>query len=66
MTGLDGTPMPSFANSLTSAQTWDLVHYLRTLQLNLKHKPPKAGEERRDSSESKAVGEEPERRANRF
>jgi mono/diheme cytochrome c family protein len=34
MTGLDGTPMPSFADYLTPEQAWDLVHYLRTLQVN--------------------------------
>lgn len=34
MTGLDGTPMPSFADYLTPDQAWDLVHYLRTLQVN--------------------------------
>lgn len=32
MTGLDGTPMPSFADNLKSADAWDLVHFLRTLQ----------------------------------
>ena len=32
MTGVDGTPMPSFADNLTPADAWDLVHYLRTLQ----------------------------------
>jgi cytochrome c oxidase cbb3-type subunit 2 len=32
MTGLDGSPMPSFADVLTPAQAWDLVHFLRTLQ----------------------------------
>ena len=32
MTGLDGTPMPSYVNWVTPAQAWDLVHYLRTLQ----------------------------------
>ncbi len=30
-TGLDGTPMPSFADSLKSDQIWDLVHYIQTL-----------------------------------
>jgi len=34
MTGLDGTPMPSFADYLKPDQAWDLVHYLRTLQLH--------------------------------
>lgn len=38
MTGLDGTPMPSFKDNLTSAEAWDLVHYLRTLQHGAK--PP--------------------------
>lgn len=32
MTGLDGTPMPSFADNLKPADAWDLVHFLRTLQ----------------------------------
>src|ERR1700693_5586035 len=32
MTGLDGTPMPSWIDSVNPEQAWDLVHYLRTLQ----------------------------------
>jgi len=32
MTGLDGTPMPSFADVLKPEEGWDLVHFLRTLQ----------------------------------
>lgn len=32
MTGLDGTPMPSFADILQPNEAWDLVHFLRTLQ----------------------------------
>jgi len=32
MTGLDGSPMPSFADNVTPDQAWDLVQYLRTLQ----------------------------------
>jgi cytochrome c oxidase cbb3-type subunit 2 len=32
MTGLDGSPMPSFADQLQPADAWDLVHFLRTLQ----------------------------------
>jgi len=32
MTGLDGTPMPSFADVLKPEEAWDLVHFLRTLQ----------------------------------
>jgi cytochrome c oxidase cbb3-type subunit 2 len=32
MTGVDGTPMPSFADVIQPNDAWDLVHYLRTLQ----------------------------------
>jgi len=32
MTGLDGTPMPSFADVIKPQEAWDLVHFLRTLQ----------------------------------
>ena len=32
MTGLDGSPMPSFADLIQPNQAWDLVHFLRTLQ----------------------------------
>ena len=32
MTGLDGTPMPSYADTMKPADAWDLVHFLRTLQ----------------------------------
>lgn len=38
MTGLDGTPMPSFADNIKPEDAWDLVHYLRTLQVY--HKSP--------------------------
>lgn len=38
MTGLDGTPMPSFADVIKPEDAWDLVHYLRTLQIT--HKSP--------------------------
>ncbi len=34
MTGLDGTPMPSFADVVKPEEAWDLVHFLRTLQYN--------------------------------
>jgi mono/diheme cytochrome c family protein len=33
MTGVDGTPMPSFADNLQPNDAWDLVHFLRTLQV---------------------------------
>jgi len=36
MTGLDGTPMPSFADVVKPEDAWDLVHFLRTLQYNNK------------------------------
>ena len=32
MTGLDGTPMPSFADNVKPDEAWNLVFYLRTLQ----------------------------------
>jgi len=32
MTGVNGTPMPSFADSLKPAEAWDLVHFLHTLR----------------------------------
>jgi cytochrome c oxidase cbb3-type subunit 2 len=31
MTGLDGTPMPSFIDELEEEQRWQLVHYIRSL-----------------------------------
>ncbi|HEY1676147.1 MAG TPA: cytochrome c [Candidatus Sulfotelmatobacter sp.] len=39
MTGLDGTPMPSFADNLKPDEAWDLVFYLRALM-------PEASKER--------------------
>lgn len=32
MTGLDGTPMPSFSDNIKPEEAWNLVFYLRTLQ----------------------------------
>jgi len=32
MTGLDGTPMPSFANVIKPDEAWNLIFFLRTLQ----------------------------------
>lgn len=32
MSGLDGTPMPSFMDNVKPDEAWDLVFYLRTLQ----------------------------------
>ena len=41
MTGLDGTPMPSWADFVNPNQAWDLVHYLRTLMVH--YHPSKSG-----------------------
>jgi hypothetical protein len=35
-TGLDGTPMPAWSDWVSPDQGWDLVHYLRTLQVYYK------------------------------
>lgn len=32
MTGINGTPMPSFAQSINTAEAWDLVHYVMSLR----------------------------------
>lgn len=32
MTGLDGTPMAAYAEAVTEADAWDLVHYIRSLR----------------------------------
>jgi mono/diheme cytochrome c family protein len=29
--GLNGTPMPSFADSIGAAEAWDLVHFIQSL-----------------------------------
>ena len=34
ITGIGGTPMPSFADTFTPAQTWDIVHYVQSLRVN--------------------------------
>ncbi len=31
ITGLNGTPMPSFTDSVSPAEAWDLVHYIQSL-----------------------------------
>ncbi len=41
MTGLDGTPMPSYADIIKPADAWDLVHFLRVLQV---HRPGRENE----------------------
>ena len=39
VTGLDGTPMPSFASAMNTDQKWDVVHYIRSLSAHKTHKP---------------------------
>jgi len=34
VTGLAGTPMPSYADSIETDQAWDLVFYVLTLSNN--------------------------------
>ena len=36
MTGLDGTPMPSFMDAMKPDEAWDLVHYIESLRVNAK------------------------------
>jgi len=36
MTGLDGTPMPSFSDAMKPEEAWDLVHYIEMLQVSAK------------------------------
>ena len=42
VTGLDGTPMPSFADAMTADQRWDVVHYIRSLSISKSHAKLKA------------------------
>jgi len=37
VTGIDGTPMPSFAETLTSEQVLDVVHYVLDLGRRARH-----------------------------
>ena len=38
MSGLDGTPMPAYDDIVAPADAWDLVHFLRVLQVNRRGK----------------------------
>jgi mono/diheme cytochrome c family protein len=31
MTGLSGTPMPAFSDSMSPPDAWDLVHFIQSL-----------------------------------
>jgi mono/diheme cytochrome c family protein len=37
VTGLDGTPMPSFGSAMNADQRWDVVHYIRSLSDHKAH-----------------------------
>lgn len=37
VTGLDGTPMPSFVDAMNADQRWDVVHYIRSLNASKKN-----------------------------
>jgi mono/diheme cytochrome c family protein len=50
MTGLDGTPMPAWSDWVSPDQGWDLVHYLRTLQVNYKAGKSKTAPPSREKS----------------
>ena len=61
MTGIDGTPMPSFRDNMQPNEVWDLVHYLRTLQRHAP-RPVEATESTGIAKESKPsdVGDAPQ------
>lgn len=42
ITGLDGTPMPSFMDAMKPDEVWDLVHYIETLRTGSKKEARKA------------------------
>jgi mono/diheme cytochrome c family protein len=52
MTGLDGTPMPSFSDNIKPDEAWDLVMYLRTLQ-------PTASVNKKEKEIAKQLGLKP-------
>lgn len=62
MTGLDGSPMASFSNSLKPEQAWDLVHYIRTLQPNFHARTRNAKPNQEAKSTPKAQPPESETR----
>ncbi len=43
MTGLAGTPMPSYGDALEAEQTWDLVYYVLSLSNDRRVTEPRAG-----------------------
>ena len=59
MTGVDGTPMPSFADVIQPNDAWDLVHFLRTLQTNRRSPENSALKAAGGPSALKAPGDKP-------
>lgn len=41
MTGVDGTPMPSYVDALPPADAWDLIHFLRSWFVDSPSCPPR-------------------------
>lgn len=56
MTGLDGSPMASFSNSLKPEQAWDLVHYVRTFRTDSRRRV-KNSQARKGGGESQQAGQ---------
>jgi mono/diheme cytochrome c family protein len=56
--GLNGTPMPSFADSISPAEAWDLVHFIQSLSpvypKNLTGAPPPPTTRARDETIKRA------------
>jgi hypothetical protein len=44
--GMDGSPMESYYTKMTPDEGWDLVHFVRTLQLAHKDAAPEAEAEK--------------------
>jgi cytochrome c oxidase cbb3-type subunit 2 len=40
ITGMNGTPMPSFTDSINADESWDLVHYIQSLSPNYPKNTP--------------------------
>ena len=59
MTGVDGTPMPSFSDVIQPNDAWDLVHFLRTLQVNRRSPENSALKAAGGPAVLKSAGEKP-------
>ena len=56
VTGVGGTPMPSFKDSMTPQDTWDLVHYIESLSPHYPRKPEPGLTESRARGRERASG----------